>query len=449
MKPLLTLILAALILISCQEQLEEPTYELEQVGDGEFCGTIIPPDWDSQEKMIQLDEGKALVNWNIPVVFHILSTNTSQNIQSDAQVYSAMRSINDAYANEGVWNTSDGVDTKVRFTLVDIIYYNGEEIWGEPFRTGGVRFNGSGGVHVNTVKSYVEAQSGYGGTEYYHVICPHTISSTSSGVLGFAQLGMSGFVTHVTRQDKIQDVRYLTHVGLTGNAATFHHEGGHTGACWHTFGNDCLTTSFGDGCADTPPENGPNWSCVNLSCGTHVPKNHMSYGTCRDRFTECQAGRMQSTLSAFKPQWQGTYTGQDFPFTIGKLDLGFPTKPARWFYYGDVEQVTMHTTLGGVTDTILPITVYSTDITNGLQENGCSFVNCNVNCCFFQHHPVITQGARNTFVSYVQNGQLKLWPVMWRYRYVNGELKVTEHSSAPVRRLYEQNQLNSINYPFE
>src|SRR5690242_2648886 len=52
----------------------------------------------------------------LPVVVHIIHNNGSENI-SNAQVFTAIQHLNEAYANSGYYDPADGVNTNIQFCL--------------------------------------------------------------------------------------------------------------------------------------------------------------------------------------------------------------------------------------------------------------------------------------------------------------------------------------------
>ncbi|MEO5930791.1 MAG: hypothetical protein ABIR47_12715, partial [Candidatus Kapaibacterium sp.] len=54
--------------------------------------------------------------YTIPVVFHIIHNNGPENL-SDAAIFQAIRNLNDAFRNVGVYDSTTGVDTRIMFCL--------------------------------------------------------------------------------------------------------------------------------------------------------------------------------------------------------------------------------------------------------------------------------------------------------------------------------------------
>ena len=445
-----------LLLFACQPDNFEPI-EYSVPPEIMDCATYDDgQDIEAIEKTVQENMYKSNTPWTIPIVFHIVNTNTTNTIRSMAQIYSCMESLNDAFANAGVWHSDEGVDMQIQFTHAGTFFHNGEQIWGQTYVQHGIRHSGSLGITSNTVRDYCIAQSGLSGTNYYHVIFPHKITSPEGGISGFASLGMQGTPTNFTLMSHITDTRYLSASGLPGNSnRVLIHEIGHNLSLRHTFeGNTCSTSAWGDWCDDTPPESGPVWNCGGTTCNGHNPRNHMSYNSCRNRFTECQKARAHATLNSWKSQWAGAQPKDEYPFTMYVIPMANIQLPTRWMYYGNPQEVHVNITRGDF-DGAPPYALYRTSVMGGLSEGLCLLEwgnSVNSFGCFYDVHPVISQGERYSFITYNEGNGLKLWPEMWKVSQTGGNFQqvslntfsVEVLPAAPARQLYLNNLFQPI-----
>lgn len=200
----------------------------------------------------------------ISVVVHIIHYNGDENI-SDAQVLQGIADLNDAFANEGFYNTADGVDTHIRFCLAQ------QDPQGLP--TTGITRDESMLTNLTMEVSDIQLKdiNRWDPTQYLNIWLVANISSSSlgSGVAGYAYLPYS----HGLPEDGI--VNEASWFGSSADHSKVHiHEVGHYLGLYHTFEDGCANddcTTNGDRVCDTPPDASTNsapCSIVQNTCST-------------------------------------------------------------------------------------------------------------------------------------------------------------------------------------
>ncbi|MCF8429061.1 MAG: T9SS type A sorting domain-containing protein [Bacteroidia bacterium] len=253
----------------------------------------------------------------IPVVFHIVHKNSSENI-TQAQINDCIRVLNEDFrkkagTNGGTSTDIKSVDAEIEFRLAQV------DPTGKP--TDGVNriYNASetiNGTDVTKTLSYWDSN------KYFNIWVVNIINSASapsgSIILGYAQFPSSRNSRPSTdgiivRADQIGNIG----MGQTGQAGrTVTHEAGHWCGLYHPFQGGCVggtssnCSSQGDQVCDTPPVAVSTSGCPpsQNSCSNDLPdladniKNYMDYadGTCMDMYTAGQAVRMKSQMNTYR-----------------------------------------------------------------------------------------------------------------------------------------------------
>jgi len=236
----------------------------------------------------------------IPVVVHIIYSNTTENI-SDAQIQSQIDVLNEDFrrTNSDADNTwSQAADTQIEFALATVDP-NGNTTTGITRKSSSVsaweandsmKYSSQGGVDA------------WDTTEYLNMwVCP-----LESGLLGYAQFpggnastdGVAMAPQYFGSSDKGSGF-YLSAPFDKGRTTT--HEVGHFLNLRHIWGDgDCSYDDFVD---DTPSSDDANYGCStgHTSCGSlDMVQNYMDYSddSCMNLFTEGQTSRMRTVLEA-------------------------------------------------------------------------------------------------------------------------------------------------------
>jgi PKD repeat protein len=245
----------------------------------------------------------------IPVVFHIIHMNGTENIP-DERVFDVMLRINEDFAGINA-DTSE-----VRELFKPIIANCKFE-----FRL--ARIDPDGNCTNGITRTYSTLTEGandavknvirWNTREYLNIWVVKSIYETSSGtILGYSTLPFSAGSNKdgiVIRADRIS--YELQHRTLT-------HELGHYLGLYHPFqaypnynGNGCQAgdcNNTGDQVCDTPPEKEDQYHCNKNtnSCSNDNPdlpdllENHMCYSSCRVMFTQGQKERMHALVGNYR-----------------------------------------------------------------------------------------------------------------------------------------------------
>ncbi|WP_459209391.1 CUB domain-containing protein [Aquimarina rhabdastrellae] len=271
----------------------------------------------TQEKLAKMsEEGAKSVSGEIitlPVVVHVLYTNTTNNI-SMAQIESQIDVLNQDFrrTNPDRNNTpsqfsSIAADTQIQFRLATIDP-DGNATTGVT-RKRVTRTNWIASSRYDRMKKDTEGGvNPWNTSEYLNMwIVPNLVRENGQdGVLGYAQ-----FPGENADTDGL--VMVHEYFGTTGSAVspfdggrTTTHEIGHFLNLRHMWGNVPVGA---DGCtyddlvSDTPNSDGPNYGCTptHRSCGsTDMVQNYMDYSddSCMNLFTQGQKNRMRAVLEA-------------------------------------------------------------------------------------------------------------------------------------------------------
>jgi len=264
--------------------------------------------------------------YTIPVVFHILHENGTENI-SDAQVHDAVRILNadfsktnTDYANTIAAFQGIAVDCEINFRLAQK----------DP---NGICTNGIDRIYSSETNVGDDGSklNGWPRNKYLNIWVVKTISS---GAAGYAYLPFSASAA-------IDGIMILsTYIGSigTGSAQRSHaltHEVGHYLNLLHTWGNgntpaQATNCNGDDGVTDTP--NTIGWTSCNLngtSCSSlDNVQNFMEYSYCSTMYTAGQKTRMRNALTSGTAQrsslWTSTNlaaTGVSLPAVLCQADF--------------------------------------------------------------------------------------------------------------------------------
>ncbi len=230
----------------------------------------------------------------IPVVVHILYSNSTQNI-SDAQIASQMQVLNDDFRRlnsdaDGTW--SQAADTEIEFCMATVDP-NGNATNGitrtqtsvSSFGTNdSVKFSSSGGKDAWPADQYLNMWiCNIGGGILGYAQFPGGSASTDGVVMGYQYFGTIGTATSP----------------FDGGRTTTH-EVGHWLNLRHIWGDgNCNADDF---VSDTPSSDGANYGCAtgHVSCQTtDMVQNYMDYSDdgCMNLFTEGQKTRMRALFA--------------------------------------------------------------------------------------------------------------------------------------------------------
>ncbi len=280
------------------------------------------------------NEKKAVVIYNIPVIFHIIHTGqvvgTGYNL-SLTQITSQITILNQDYrklnADQSTYLTQPALvavagDMEINFCAakvsptgaalaepgVDRILASSKG-WTSP------PYTASSTYLENTVK----ATSIWDPTKYFNV----WVTEMSGGILGYAQFptvpagtvpitDIVGWGGSATTDGVVVDFKYLGNSTYApyNKGRTLTHEAGHWLGLKHIWGDDGTACSGTDNVADTPNQAGENYTCPTTNgavktdgCTTASPgvlyQNFMDYSDdkCMVMFTAGQKARIQAVMA--------------------------------------------------------------------------------------------------------------------------------------------------------
>ena len=284
-----------------------------------------------ESKQLEKSTGNSNVVVTVPVVIHVLYTNSAQNI-SDAQILSQLDVLNEDY---GLRNADTTVtppvfqplmsDVQIQFCLADIDP-NGNPTSGIERRQVTINRIGNGNRYYNYNQGGLSAWN----ADYYLNFWLCDIDGGST--LGYTYL--PGTVN--SNQDGIViDPQYFGTIGTVtppfNKGRTVTHEVGHWFNLEHIWADEsgCAADDY---VADTPQQKGENYGCpsypqTNQSggrCNSADPSsmfmNYMDYtdDACMVMFTQGQTARMQAALNNFR---SSLFTSNGCSATTGVKDI--------------------------------------------------------------------------------------------------------------------------------
>jgi hypothetical protein len=230
----------------------------------------------------------------IPVVFHVLYANESQNI-SDGQIQSQLDILNEDFRRlnadqDDSW--AQAADTQIEFCLAaqDPEGNESNGILRVPTTVG------TFGTNDNMKFTSQGGSDAWPASEYLNF----WVCNLGSSLLGYAQFpggpaATDGIVCNYTATGNSGTAQGPFDLGRTAT-----HEVGHWLNLRHIWGDGgCGTSDFVD---DTPDSDGPNYGCSlgSVACGTEdMVQNYMDYSddACMNLFTQGQADRMNALFA--------------------------------------------------------------------------------------------------------------------------------------------------------
>ena len=257
----------------------------------------------TQRKVEEMSKNHAKISgdvYQIPVVVHVLYTNSSNNI-STAQIQSQLDVLNADFRRTNADRTnkwSQAADTKIEFYLAQVDP-NGNAT------TGITRKQVSKSTWATDDSMKKSSQGGvnpWNTSEYLNMWIVDALSSGGRTILGYAQFPWD---TDASTDGVVMADQYF---GTNGTAAapfdggrTTTHEVGHYLGLRHIWGDGACGTD--DFVSDTPESDAANYGCAtgHNSCGSEdMVQNYMDYSddSCMNLFTLGQKNRMHTYLVA-------------------------------------------------------------------------------------------------------------------------------------------------------
>ncbi|AKD05555.1 hypothetical protein PKOR_06025 [Pontibacter korlensis] len=260
------------------------------------------------EQQRQWQNLRALTTITIPVVFHVLYNNSTENI-SDEQILSQLEVLNADFrrrnadaANTPAHFTPYAADTRIEFCLASI------DPNGDP--TSGITRTRTYRSDFDYIYDYIK-KSDNGGKDAWDTnrYLNIWIGDIKDDVLGYATMPgatlphLDGVVLHYTAVGAAPANRFGSAYNL-GRTAT--HEIGHWLGLSHIWGGDDASCFDSDGISDTPNQEYYTTDCtggIEISCDNgpygNMYQNYMDYSTdaCMNLFTHGQAAYMNAVLN--------------------------------------------------------------------------------------------------------------------------------------------------------
>ena len=248
--------------------------------------------------------------WYVPIVFHVLHDEGSENI-SDAQILDALAILNRDFKRENADANNVHPDFQGMPTDVDIEFRlatkapDGSCFTGITRTKDALTHDGSDGE--DQVDAIVDGNDVFQGqwppTNYCNVyICAEIGGAAGYTFMPSGWSGSSMFYNGIFVLDS-----YLGSIGTSGvgTSRTLTHEMGHWLNLSHVWGpnnnpGNASSCSDDDGVVDTPNEIGVTSCNLNeMSCGPRANvENYMDYSYCSKMFTQGQVNRMRSALNS-------------------------------------------------------------------------------------------------------------------------------------------------------
>ncbi|WGH74504.1 GEVED domain-containing protein [Tenacibaculum tangerinum] len=236
--------------------------------------------------------------YQIPVVVHLLYTNSTNNI-SVAQIQSQIDVLNEDFRRTNADATnkwSQAADTKIEFYLAQI------DPNGNP--TTGITRKAVSKSTWQTDDSMKKSSQGgvnpWNTAEYLNMWIVDNLISGTRTILGYAQFPWD---TDASTDGVVMADQYFGTIGTAqapfDGGRTTTHEVGHYFGLRHIWGDGgCGVDDF---VSDTPESDAPNYGCAtgHISCGSEdMVQNYMDYSddSCMNLFTLGQKNRMHTYL---------------------------------------------------------------------------------------------------------------------------------------------------------
>lgn len=283
------------------------------------------------------ENGKSIVNYEIPVVFHILHEYGNELI-SDAQVYDAMEVINREY------NAADADSVDLVPEFADL---NGNAHITFKLAAKDPLGNCTNGIeHIYTHETRVgDSYSKLNQWNRAHYLNVWVVDIVGvPGAAAYATFPASTDGSGFWLDGALSRHSYVGSIGTgsPGVESVITHEIGHWLGLAHTFGNSDLisngpTVCNDDGIADTPPTKGhqhcnyiypSQWIDCDTTNGGVVEdlQNYMDYSYCDRHFTPGQCVAMNNTLEGIAGQRNKLWQDSTLILT-GVKDLQMPQDP--------------------------------------------------------------------------------------------------------------------------
>lgn len=245
----------------------------------------------------QIDDGRTI---RIPVIFHIVYSEESENVSTDS-ILAELKNLHDDFlklnkdtSEVNPYFKNEIGNPNVDFVLADSLFQS----------------NGEKGI--------IRIYSKHNKTGLYNIspiVSPQNYLNVYIGNIKFRGRYTDG-VTPVPNDSLLHedDAVHLRYLWIGGHYRLLTHETGHWLGLWHVFQDGC---NDGDGIVDTPAQkNATDGNCdlcppnvLDQTC-SDKPSNYnnfMDYSGCRKMFTVEQAKNIRQTILKYRPQiWRNS-----------------------------------------------------------------------------------------------------------------------------------------------